>query len=56
MTDKELIQHLRVVASYFPDPEILERLKVAVEDQQKQRVALEQAADAIERLVNERRT
>lgn len=54
MTDKELVSHLRLVASYFAAPDLLDRLKVAFEDQRKQQAALEQAADAIERLMNER--
>ena len=50
MTDLELLNHLRLVASYHMGTDLLDRLAHAERVQRQQRDALNQAADRIEQL------
>ena len=50
MTDPELLNHLRLVASYHMGTDLLDRLAHAERVQRQQRDALNQAADRIEQL------
>lgn len=50
MTGLELINHLRLVASYHMGTDLLDRLAHAERVQRQQREALNQAADRIEQL------
>lgn len=50
MTDLELLNHLRLVASYHMGTDLLDRLTHAERVQRQQREALNQAADRIEHL------
>ena len=50
MTDLELLNHLRLVASYHMGTDLLDRLAHAELVQRQQRDALNQAADRIEQL------
>ena len=59
MSDDEveaLVRRLRVVATYFIGDDIVSRITSAIEGQEQQRQALQQAADAIEELHGKRRT
>jgi len=50
MTGLELINHLRLLASYHMGTDLADRLANAERTQKQQREALAQAADEIERL------
>lgn len=50
MTDLELLNHLRLVASYHMGTDLLDRLTHAERVQRQQRDALNMAADRIEQL------
>ena len=50
MTDLELLNHLRLVASYHMGTDLLDRLTHAERVQRQQREALSMAADRIEQL------
>ena len=55
MTGIELINHLRLVASYHMGTDLCDRLALAERVQRQQREALQHAADMIEQLEQELR-
>ena len=50
MSDLELVNHLRLVASYHMGTDLIDRVALAERVQRQQREALNQAADRIEQL------